>query len=250
MGDQEDILEYGDEYEIKSYINSYLYNNNTEIIDMLTMILSHDRVINWDIAIEFMGEKIRNITSDEVMILFNLFISALTRLKIQSGPDVDKYPFYFISTLHGIQSLTGRFDYINDIDGNTLLIMLSELRPNQIDYDFLDEWFDPDLNTYNKTFEKLYNINYQNPRTGMTALHNAVLRNNEKLLNYLFINGAKPYMYYPTNQDLDNKLVELYDEYIHKLYNPETGTIYKELAERYKNVMPTNRFSFGRRSYW
>ena len=292
---------YNDDYELmqlRSYIDDRYGGENTEnesLFELIYILFENiNKNFNWNLAMEFL-EKFNTTSDDEIMKIFNLVAERINFMKTvlqrkyvpsaMSKEDFIKYydPMFFIIRLHDHFGIS---DKPNTFNGNTLMIMLTELEPEQIRYDYLDEWFDPEINEHRReqtkfaperssaskdrreaskdtappyTAEPYYNINYINPKTGLNALHSAIIHNHPRLVKLFLENGADPFIVNNegfTTCDLVPQICaevaaearsprpDWLNEYYHNFYNPDTGEGFKELAEKYKPIMR----KFGKRS--
>lgn len=257
---------YNDDYELmqlRSYIDDR-YGENTEnesLFELIYILFENiNKNFNWNLAMEFL-EKFNTTSDDEIMEIFNLVAERINFMKTvlqrkyvpsaMSKEDFIKYydPMFFIIRLH---DHFGIRDKPNTFNGNTLMIMLTELEPEQIRYDYVDEWFDPEINEHSTNMAEHYNINYINPKTGLNALHSAIIHNHPRLVKLFLENGADPFIVNNegfTACDLVPHICaevaaearsprpNWLNEYYHNFYNPDTGEGFKELAKKYKPIM-------------
>lgn len=236
-------------WELSEYIDNRYGPDNESFFELINLLFENiDNVNCWYLVKEYLEKFNATIMSDdEIMKIFNLIAERIVFIKttlkqryLREQNFIKIYnPMDLLIELHdrfGISKVA------NTYDGNTLLIMIAELEPEQINYDYLDEWFDPEINEHliKSNSTEHYNINYQNPITGLTALHCAIMHNHPRLVKLLLDNGANPSI--PNNEGLTAS--DLLDEHYFDLYNPDSGKIFMELADKYKTIMR----KFGKRS--
>lgn len=242
-------------WELSEYIDNRYGPDNESLFELINLLFDNiDNVNCWYLVRENLEKFNATIMSDdEIMKIFNLIAERIVFIKttlkqryLREQPELSLQKFIKLyNPMDLLIELHYRFGIskqVNTYDGNTLLIMIAELEPEQIDYDYLDEWFDPEINEHLMKSNSIehYNINYRNPITGLTALHCAIIHNHPRLIKLLLNNGANPSI--PNNEGLTAS--DLLDEYYYDLYNPDNGTVFAEFAKKYEPIMR----KFGKRS--